>query len=1670
MNKSTKDKFFLFEHKIEDKKINNKESISYVFNKESKYSNNVDKDISKMLINKNKTKKYISKINNIYSHIINFLIFEYIIFLSLPKTVFSLLENNIVLYIDEIGDQQIFSDEYDINQYYPLRIYVNGVFQILREKKVLIDKVNSKVEIEWTHTHPDLSYMFANLAHITSASLNNMLNSTNSNLNYMFYNCKNLIKFAFNGAKTNFEIIDTTKMFYNCISLTSVSFDNYKANNINISYMFYNNYNLNLVKFVKPILGNDMREIFYNCSSLYSLVFNSLKSINDNNINTSYSFYNCSNITNIIINGPIITNDMRYMFYNCEKLVNITLNFLKISASTNMSYSFYNCQKLTSYIWNNELNTPADMRNMFYNCSTITSINLPNLKTISNINMTRMFFNCIELKTITFNTNSRYYPNDMHALFYNCLSLKNLDLENIIDASNTIDMSYLFYNCSKLETLKIKFNNQLTNNIRGIFQNCKSLVTLDLTQFYTKNVEIMWDMFNGCSGLISLNIDFSKFDTSKVTDMESMFEGCSSLTSLSLDSLKTQNVQYMNKMFRNCVSLKTLDFKKINTNSVGTMHQMFYNCSSLEYLNLFSIEERGQSVLEMFSEASNNFTFCIKENENIPNIFETLLNIKDTVRDCTEVCYDVGNERVNISEKKLCCRSYTFENNCYDKCPSKTKVGNKPKHCESFTCDNENEYYNYEQSDCTTDIKGYYVNDSIAKTIDKCHDDCIECKGGWSNETTNCTKCTNEKKYIYLGNCYKNCSPGYYDNEQTICKCFNRKCKLCSENSLEYELCESCNDEYYPKENDPTNKSNWINCYHEPENYYLDNGKYKQCYESCKYCTTKGDYDKQYCTICNTNNSFGILMEDSDDSLYNCYPNCSYYYYFDNNIYNCTIEDKCPDDYSKLIHGDRRCVKSCIDTKKTKYEFRGECYEFCPPDKSYNNSITDYFCKITCPFEEPFEMVYEQVCRANCTIEQRDKKECRTNYHGNRTNEEIQDKVLENIKDDIIDTFNYNQINETNSIILKEINHTYEIMTTNKKSTYGNTSGINMDKCIKTLKTYYNIPDYESLYILKVDAIRDGIQSAKVGFLVYYPLNNIKLEELDLALCSGDTVSIFFQANLTKDQVMKYNLKSAYYNDICFSYTTEDGIDIPIQARKDESIENEDSFCADGCDFDYDTGQVECKCPMKNTGISSLSDLKIDKDTLYKFVDIKNLINFNVMKCYRLLLNGDELVSNIGFYIFMPTILMYFICLIIFIAKEYTLIKKQINEIIEAKRLLKKLLEKGKILEEIIHSKFENPVFLKILRFKGMKVSNKFNYADNTDNKKSEDIKNNFLININQNKKKKKKTEMKEIKEEIDQENDIIYNNKSKIKQIKIDKNAGLKRKFKNAPPFKNGKLVKEKLDVPVSRDSKKDILLENGIRGNKIGTINYDIIDKLDGDAKEKEKVKTCLNYNDNELNRMTYQEALRLDKRTFFESYLSLLKSKHMLISLFERRDYNSRIIKIYLIFYNFSSCYAINGLFFDDDTMVNIYRNKGEYNFISQLPQIVYSTIISYIIENLFNFLALTEDDIIGLKQEKIIASIGRKGYEVLKIIEIKLILFFVLGFLTVMLYWYYIACFCAVYKNTQYHLMKDTLISFATSFGTPFLIYLIPPIIRACSLKKKTKTNEFLYGFSKLFQVI
>ena len=229
--------------------------------------------------------------------------------------------------------------------------------------------------------------------------------------------------------------------------------------------------------------------------------------------------------------------------------------------------------------------------------------------------------------------------------------------------------------------------------------------------------------------------------------------------------------------------------------------------------------------------------------------------------------------------------------------------------------------------------------------------------------------------------------------------------------------------------------------------------------------------------------------------------------------------------------------------------------------------------------------------------------------------------------------------------------------------------------------------------------------------------------------------------------------------------------------------------------------------------------------------------------------------------------------------------------------------------------------------------------------------------------------------------------------------------------------------------------------------------------------------NYTDSELNGLDYQDALQFDYRTYCLYYVSLIRTNHLFFfSFWPRFDFNSRIIKIFLYFFNFSVSFAINALFFNDATMHKIYEEKGAFNFIYNLPQIIISSLISGIINALIKILALISSNIIKLKQESDKTNVHQMKEKILKIIMIKILLFFIISLIFLIFFWIYLACFCYVYKNTQIHLIKDTCYTFITSMITPFIICILPGLFRLSAVRAKKKDKECMFKLSKALQLL
>ena len=224
-----------------------------------------------------------------------------------------------------------------------------------------------------------------------------------------------------------------------------------------------------------------------------------------------------------------------------------------------------------------------------------------------------------------------------------------------------------------------------------------------------------------------------------------------------------------------------------------------------------------------------------------------------------------------------------------------------------------------------------------------------------------------------------------------------------------------------------------------------------------------------------------------------------------------------------------------------------------------------------------------------------------------------------------------------------------------------------------------------------------------------------------------------------------------------------------------------------------------------------------------------------------------------------------------------------------------------------------------------------------------------------------------------------------------------------------------------------------------------------------------------DEEMNEFTYNYAINYGKRTYCQYYLSLLKSQHnALCILFNYHDYNSRIIKINLFFIGFNIEYIVNALFYDDDKMHKIYKSKGVFDFETQIPIAVYSTIISTILNMPLNYLALSNEEIINFKLEDTKNNIFKRINNLKNNLILKFRLYFIVSSLFLLFFWYYLSMFGVIYENTQIHLLKDTLMSFALSLVYPCVIYLLPGIFRLYALSNANKKRIYLYNFSKFLQ--
>ena len=149
------------------------------------------------------------------------------------------------------------------------------------------------------------------------------------------------------------------------------------------------------------------------------------------------------------------------------------------------------------------------------------------------------------------------------------------------------------------------------------------------------------------------------------------------------------------------------------------------------------------------------------------------------------------------------------------------------------------------------------------------------------------------------------------------------------------------------------------------------------------------------------------------------------------------------------------------------------------------------------------------------------------------------------------------------------------------------------------------------------------------------------------------------------------------------------------------------------------------------------------------------------------------------------------------------------------------------------------------------------------------------------------------------------------------------------------------------------------------------------------------------------------------------------------------------------------TMNGLFFVHESMHRKYVNGEEMTFVQKIPQLLFTLIVSHLIEVLLCFLGMTDIHIYKIKS---LPKYEKNGEEIIDIIDImkrRLVGFYIVTFILFLFNWYFISAFCAVYQNTQKIFIRDSAISFVTSMIDPFIIYGATTLLRYVSLVRCCK---------------
>ena len=576
----------------------------------------------------------------------------------------------------------------------------------------------------------NMGCMFYNCSALTSLNLSNFNTAKVTNMSAMFENCSALTTIFASDKFVTGHVSFSTDMFSGCKNLIgAIVYDETKTNNKDYANLVDGYFSpeggfhayaefdggtgtLTFRRGVSMPTGayelnegiNDPGWLAQN-KKIKTVVFDA-SFANARPTSCFYWFCLCSNLTTIegieYLNTEKVTN-MNSMFDRCSALTSLDLTNFNTAKVTDMNYMFIGCSALTTIFVSDKFVTSQVTKSvdMFSGCNKLIGAikyaeNTTNNKDYANyetgyftpkggfpgyakfdegtgtltftsgpskpegaydlnvgINYPGWWYGQSgKIKTVVFDASfANARPTSCYCWFSGCYNLTEIKGIEYLNTENVTNMGFMFNSCKVLTSLNLSnFNTEKVTDMQGMFGECSDLTSLDLTSFNTAEVTKMDNMFKSCDALTSL--DISNFNTAKVTDMNYMFYGCYALTSLDLTSFNTAEVTDMSNMFRLCYSLTSLDLSNFNTAKVENMGWMFKSCYALTSLDLSSFNTaKVTNMTQMFYNSNALTTIYASDNFVTGQVTTSINKSINMFSGCNELIGAIGYAGINTNDK-----------------------------------------------------------------------------------------------------------------------------------------------------------------------------------------------------------------------------------------------------------------------------------------------------------------------------------------------------------------------------------------------------------------------------------------------------------------------------------------------------------------------------------------------------------------------------------------------------------------------------------------------------------------------------------------------------------------------------------------------------------------------------------------------------------------------------------------------------------------------------------------------------------------------------------------------------------------------------------------------------------------------------------------------------------